>query len=152
MKKIIGSTAFVIIVIIQMACSEASKSNSKPKLPCIDNLDSSTFDLAVFETQRINFVTNKSKGSLSLMYITPNSPNFSSLIISNDGKSIIKMTPSIVYPSRVLRINGDTMFFGDDINMITKCTSTSFKILSYGGDIDMQDTSITAMWSTYTKR
>ncbi len=152
MKKIIGSAVFGVIVIMQIACSEPGKGDNKPKLPCIDNLDSSIFDLTVLETQRINIITNKVKGSLTRTSITPNSPDYSALLISNDGKSITKATTSIIYPARTLRINKDTMFFGDDISLIISCSSTSFKILSYGNDIDMEDSTVTGMWSTYIKR
>ncbi len=152
MKKIIGSAVFGVVVIIQIACSDSSKGDNKPKLPCIDNLDSSIFDLTVLENQRINIITNKVKGSLTRTSITPDSPDYSALLISNDGKSITKMTRDKVSPPRTLRINKDTMFFGDDISLIINCSSTSFKILSYGNDIDMQDSTVTGMWGTYVKR
>lgn len=152
MKKIIGSIAFVVLVVIQIACSDSSKSSSKPKLPCIEYLDSNVFNLTVLEKQKVNVFTNKFKGSLTRTTITPDSPDYSSLSITPDGKFIIKMSPDKVSPPRALRINKDTMFFGDDINLIINCSSGGFKILSYGDDINMQDSTVTAVWGTYVKQ
>ena len=146
--------AIAVVFVFGIACEDPKKNAIQPTstIPCLEHLDSNTFDLTQLETQRMNIVTRVAVGSLVTKPITPNSPDFSSLQISNDGKSITRIKPGFTSPPRTFKIEGKIFYFGDDQSEIIGCSSNGFKLFSFGSDFNEQDSTVTGMWGTYVKR
>ena len=146
--------AIAVVFVFGIACEDPKKNVIQPTstIPCLEHLDSNTFDLTQLETQRMNIVTRVAVGSLVTKPITPNSPDFSSLQISNDGKSITRIKPGFTSPPRTFKIEGKIFYFGDDQSEIIGCSSNGFKLFSFGSDFNEQDSTVTGMWGTYVKR
>lgn len=151
-KNLFLATAVVLIFVI--ACEDPKKNSIQPTstIPCLEHLDSNTFDLTLVETQRMNIVSRVSTGNMVTTPITTNSPDFSSLQISNDGKSITKIKPGFTAPARTFKIEGNIFYFGDDQSEIVSCSSKGFKLFTFDSDFNQQDNTVTGMWATYVKR
>ena len=148
--------AMAVVFVFGIACENPKKNviqpTTTPTISCLEHLDSNTFDLTLLETQRVNVNTRAAVGNMVTTPITPNSPDFSSLQISNDGKSITRIKPGFTSPPRTFKIEGKIFYFGDDQSEIIGCSSNGFKLFTFGSDFNEQDSTVTGMWGTYVKR
>ncbi len=156
MKKKNLFLAMAVVFMLGIACEDPKKNviqpTATPTIPCLEHLDSNTFDLTLLETQRVNVNTRAALGNMVIKPISPNSPDFSSLQISNDGKSNTKIKPGFTSTPRTFKIEGNIFYFGNDQSEIVSCSSSGFKLFTFDSDFNQQDNTATGIWATYVKR
>jgi hypothetical protein len=151
--KTILNIVIISFLIVVASCEEEKKNPVLPaSFPCIEYLDSNTFDLSLVISSRVNVSTNQASGKEERVVIDSNHPDFVSHQFSNDGTKVTKFAKGITYPERSFKIENNYFYYGDDASLITACSQNSYTILSHGSDYNSQDNTVDGYWATFNKR